>query len=221
MESSRDVTAVSSNIGGDDIIEETIPDADDSPSIRNRIACKTGHILNNLTSSVWYSYALLYFQNVVGLYAVTVGIIFFISQILMAASFLVISFGRDKRLWNSFAAYGRRKARHIVSSAGILFAWPLTFTPCLFCGDHSSNTDLGAYYLPSVALFSICWPLAEVSYYSLMTEIRAESEKDTENSRYAYREFLGQTQIRNFLFSIHCKGQTKRPTLYIVFHCFF
>ena len=183
MESSRDITAVSSNNGGDDIIEETIPDADDSPSIRNRIACKTGHILNNLTSSVWYSYALLYFQNVVGLYTVTVGIIFFISQILMAASFLVISFGRDKRLWNSFAAYGSQKARHIVSSAGILFAWPLTFTPCLFCGDHSSNADLGAYYVPSVALFSICWPLAEVSYYSLMTEIRAENGKDTETSR--------------------------------------
>lgn len=183
MESSRDITALSSNNGGDDIIEETIPDADDSPSIRNRIACKTGHVLNNLTSSVWYSYALLYFQNVVGLSSVTVGIIFFTSQILMAASFIVISFGRDNRLWNSFAAYGRRKARHIVSSAGILFAWPLTFTPCLFCGDHSSDADLGAYYVPSVALFSICWPLAEVSYYSLVTEIRAENGKDSETSR--------------------------------------
>ncbi|KAJ7363320.1 Major facilitator super domain-containing protein 12 [Desmophyllum pertusum] len=184
MESSRDITAVSpsNNGGGDDIIEETIPDAD-SPSIRNRIACKTGHILNNLTSSVWYSYALLYLQNVVGLSALSVGIIFFISQTLMAVSFLVISFGHDKRLWKSFSPYGRRKARHIIGSAGVLLAWPFAFIPCLFCEDHSSNIKLGAYYLLSAALFSICWPLTEISYYSLMTEIRAENGKDSETSR--------------------------------------
>lgn len=191
MESARDIhTAASSNNGGDDIIEETNPDADDSPSIRNRIACKTGHILNNLTSSVWYSYALLYFQNVVGLSPVTVGIIFFISQTLMAVSFLVTSLGREKRFWNSFSSYGKRKARHVVGSAGILLAWPYTFTPCLFCGDHNSDVGLGAYYLPSVALFSICWPLAEVSYYSLMTEVRAENGKDTETSRFVYQAIL-------------------------------
>ena len=185
METPRDFhAAISSNNGGDDIIEETNPDADDSPSIRNRIACKTRHILNNLTSSVWYSYALLYFQNVVGFSPVIVGIIFFISQTLMAASFFATSFGHTKRFrWRSFSSYGGRKAKHIVGSAGVLLSWPYVFTPCLFCGHHSSDVELSAYYLPTVALFSICWPLAEVSYYSLMTEIRAENGKDTETSR--------------------------------------
>lgn len=182
MESSRDITAASSNNGGDDITEETTPDAD-SASIRNRIACKTGHILNNLTSSVWYSYALLYFQDVVGLSATTAGMIFCISQIIMAASSLVISFGHDKRMWKPFSPYGRRKAWHIIGSAGVLFSWPFIFIPCLFCEDHSSNVLLGAYYLLAAALYSISWPLAEVSYYSLMTEVRAENGKDTETSR--------------------------------------
>lgn len=199
-------TAVSSNnSGGDDIIEEANPDADDSPSIRNRIACKTGHILNNLTSSVWYSYALLYFQNVVGLSAITVGIVFFISQTLMAASFFVTTFGHDGRFWNSFSSYGRLKARHIVGSAGVLLAWPYTFTPCLFCADHSSDGELGAYYLPSVALFSICWPLAEVSYYSLMTEIRAENGKDTETSRLVCQGYFSRRQIWSFSIFLHCR----------------
>ncbi|XP_022788005.1 major facilitator superfamily domain-containing protein 12-like isoform X2 [Stylophora pistillata] len=184
MESSRDLTAASSNNGAGDIIEETYPSADaDLASIRNRIACKTGHILNNLTSSLWYSYALLYFQHVVGMSAVSAGIIFFISQTLMAGSSLVITLGHDKRLWKPFSPYGRRKAWHIIGSAGVLFSWPFIFIPCLFCEDHSSNVTLGAYYLLSVALFSISWPLAEDSYYSLMTEIREENGKDTEASR--------------------------------------
>ena len=192
MESSRDLTAASSNNGAGDIIEETYPSADaDLASIRNRIACKTGHILNNLTSSLWYSYALLYFQHVVGMSAVSAGIIFFISQTLMAGSSLVITLGHDKRLWKPFSPYGRRKAWHIIGSAGVLFSWPFIFIPCLFCEDHSSNVTLGAYYLLSVALFSISWPLAEDSYYSLMTEIREENGKDTEASRYVGDKLSG------------------------------
>ena len=192
MESSRDITVASSNNGADDIIDEAYPCADaDSGSIRNLIACKTGHILNNLTSSVWYSYALLYFQHVAGLSAVSVGIIFFISQTLMAGSSLLITLGREKRLWKYFSPYGKRKAWHIIGSAGVLFSWPFIFTPCLFCENNSSHVTLGAYYLLSVALFSISWPLAEDSYYSLMTEIREENGKDTEASRYVGDKFSG------------------------------
>lgn len=176
MRSSRDLTPAGNN-GGD----ETIEDDTDSPSTRNRIACKTGHILNNLTSSVWYSYALLYFQKVAGLSPLSAGILFFLSQILMAVTLVVISIGRDKRIWNSFSAYGIRKARHVVGSAGILFAWPFFFTPCLFCEAGSSDFSLGMYYLMPVIFLSICWPLTELSYSSLMKEIRAEN--DPESSR--------------------------------------
>lgn len=212
MESSRDITVASSNNGADDIIEETYPCADaDSGSIRNRIACKTGHILNNLTSSVWYSYALLYFQHVAGLSAVSVGIIFFISQTLMAGSSLLITLGREKHLWKYFSPYGKRKAWHIIGSAGVLFSWPFIFTPCLFCENNSSHVTLGAYYLLSVALFSISWPLAEDSYYSLMTEIREENGKDTEASRYVGDKFSGlwtQLFIISISNSTHCWNYT-------------
>lgn len=177
MASSRDITAVSSNNGVDDITEET------KPSITKRIACKTGHILNSLTSNVWYSYALLYFQNVIGLFPLNVGILFFISQILTAVTLLVINFGRDGRIWEPFSTYGIQKARHVVGSAGILFAWPLTFTPCLFCGAGSSNLALGMYYLIPVVLLSTCLPLAEMGYNSLMKETQKENHKDYETSR--------------------------------------
>jgi len=183
MESSRDITAVSSNNGGDDnITDDTNLDAD-SPSIRNRIACKTGHILNNLTLSVWYSYALLYFQNVAGLSSLSVGIMFFVSHILMAVTSVVIRLGRDERIWKSLSVYGIQKARHVVGSSGILFAWPFAFTPCLFCEAGTSNIALAMYYLMPVVLLSICWPLAELSYASLMKKIQAEVDKDPETSR--------------------------------------
>lgn len=183
MESSRDITAVSSHNGGDDnITDDTNLDAD-SPSIRNRIACKTGHILNNLTLSVWYSYALLYFQNVAGLSSLSVGILFFVSHILMAVTSVVIRLGRDERIWKSFSVYGIQKARHVVGSAGILFAWPFAFIPCLFGEAGTSNIALAIYYLMPVVLLSICWPLAELSYASLMKKIQAEVDTDPETSR--------------------------------------
>ena len=182
MESSRDITAASSHNGGDVFTEEANVGAE-TPSIRNHIACKTGHILNNLTLTMWYSYALLYFQNVVGLYPTSAGILFFISQILTAVTLLVINHGRDRRLWQSFSAYGIRKARHVVGSAIILFAWPFIFTPCLFCEADSSNLALGMYHLVPVVLISVCWPLVEVSCSLLMKEMRTENNKDTAPSR--------------------------------------
>ena len=182
MASSRDITAASINNVGDDFTEETNGD-DEKPSTRNRIACQTGHILNNLTSSMWYSYALLYFQEVAGLFPTAAGIMFFISQILTVGTLLVIRLGRDKRIWNSFSSYGIQKARHVVGSAIVLFAWPFTATPCLFCGDGSSSLELGMYYLMPVVLLSVGWPLTDVSYSKLMKEMRTESGKVPENSR--------------------------------------
>lgn len=182
MASSRDITAASINNVGDDFTEGTNGD-DEKPSTRNRIACQTGHILNNLTSSMWYSYALLYFQEVAGLFPTTAGIMFFISQILTVVTLLVVRLGRDKRIWNSFSSYGIQKARHVVGSAIVLFAWPFTATPCLFCGDGSSSLELGMYYLIPVVLLSVGWPLTDVSYSKLMKEMRTESGKVPENSR--------------------------------------
>ena len=182
MASSRDITAASINNVGDDFTEETNGD-EEKPSTRNRIACQTGHILNNLTSSMWYSYALLYFQEVAGLFPTTAGIMFFICQILTVITLLVIRLGRDKRIWNSFSSYGIQKARHVVGSAIVLFAWPFTTTPCLFCGDGSSSLELGMYYLMPVVLLSVGWPLTDVSYSKLMKEMRTESGKVPENSR--------------------------------------
>lgn len=181
MASFRDTdTAVSSTNGADDITVDT------TPSIRNRIAFKTGHILSNLTLSVWYSYALLYFQNVVTLSPLSAGVLFFISQILMAVTFLVINLGRDERIWKPFSSYGIQKARHAMGSAGILFAWPFAFTPCLFCEADTSHLVLGMYYLIPVILLSICWPLVELSYSSLMKEIRVENDNHYDASRWVY-----------------------------------
>lgn len=175
MTSSRDITAASSASNSDveDISENT------TPSIRNHIACRTGDVLNNLTLSVWYSYALLYLRNVAGLSPTSVGILFFISQILMVVTLIVIYLGYDKQLWMSFTAYGIQKARHVVSSAGILFAWPFAFTPCLICGGRRSNLALGMYYLIPVVLLSVCWQLAELSYSSLRKEIRGGNDSET------------------------------------------
>lgn len=180
MASSRDITATSINNVGDDFVTEEMDGDDEKLSTRNRIACQTGHILNNLTSSMWYSYALLYFQEVAGLFPTTAGIMFFISQILTVVTLLVIRLGRDKRIWNSFSSYGIQKARHVVGSAIILFTWTFTTTPCLLCGD---GVELGMYYLVPVVLLSVGWPLTDVSYSKLMKEMRTENGKTPENSR--------------------------------------
>ena len=169
MAASRDIPAASSNSNVEDTNDDT------RPPIKNRIAGKTGHILNNLTSSVWYSYAILYLQNVAGLSPASVGILFFTSQILMAVTLMVVYLRYDQRLWKPFSAYGIQKARHVVGSAGILFAWPFAFTTCLICGDGRPHLALGMYYLIPVVFLSVCWQLTELSHASLRNEIGAEN----------------------------------------------
>ena len=188
MESSHEMLmAASNNDGADDVTETNVEPQSSSPPITNRIACKTGHVLNELTASVWFSYALLFFQNVAALSPVSSGVLFSLSQLFVAVGMVVVGFSYDKRLWKSFLLYGRRKARHIVGSAGVLLSWPLVFVPCLICKPSISNLGVTAYYLLPVVLFSVCWSLAEASYSSLMLEIQARTNKVSESARYVFR----------------------------------
>ena len=164
--------------GGVNVTHETCrtEDMPETPSTQTT-AYRTGHILNELTTAAWYSYMLIYFQNVVGLSPVSAGLVFLISQLVRAATTFAVGFGFDKHVWRRFAGYGTREARHLFGSAGILFSWPLIFAPCLV--DSTGGPDIGTviYYLLPVLLFSACWPLVELSNASLVAEA-AKRDKD-------------------------------------------
>lgn len=145
------------------------------PPFAQKVTCQTGHILTELTAAAWYTYILIYFQNVVHLSPMGTGLVFLISQVVRAALTVVVAFRFDENLWKRFAVYGTSKARHILGSAGILLSWPLIFGPCLF--DRTGDPEIGTvvYYLIPVLVFSAGWPLVEVSNESIMA-VSAKSD---------------------------------------------
>ena len=141
-----------------------------------KAALQTGNILAELTTAAWYTYVLIYFQNVVSLSPTGTGLVFLISQIVRAGITLALAFGLDKKIWRRFVVHGTGRARHILGSAGILFSWPLVFAPCIF--DSAEDPEIGTviYYLVPVFVYSICWPLVEAGHDAIVAD-RARSDE--------------------------------------------
>lgn len=64
-----------------------------------------------------------------------------------------------------------------MGSVGIALIWPFVFSPCLVCKKDSPDWVPVAYYGVFASLFSVCWPMVEISHLSLMPHI-AKLPKD-------------------------------------------
>ena len=71
-----------------------------------------GHIFNDLCASVWFSYLLIYFHDVIHFDNVLAGYIMLVGQIADALATPFIGFEIDQT--NGCCKYGKRKSWHIV-----------------------------------------------------------------------------------------------------------
>ena len=75
-----------------------------------RLAYGTGHILNDMCASMWFTYMLLFFHNVIQLGNSAAGLIVFIGQIADGIStvFVGVLSDREYDIW-IYRKYGKRK----------------------------------------------------------------------------------------------------------------
>lgn len=151
---------------------------EDKTSLKQKFCYGVGHVFNDLCIQAWFTYLIIFFNKIVKISATGTGYIFLSSQIADAISTPFIGYGCDKSLSKRITKkYGNRKIWHLLGSAGIALIWPFVFSPCLLCNEESPDWVPVAYYCFFAAIFSVGWPMVEISHLSLIPHV-AKRPKD-------------------------------------------
>lgn len=147
-------------------------------SVKQKVCHGVGHVFNDLCIQAWFTYLIIFFNKIVKISATGTGYIFLSSQVADAISTPFIGYGCDKSISKTITKkFGNRKIWHFIGTVGILLVWPFVFSPCLICNEDSPEWVPVAYYGVLAALFSVFWPMVEISHLSLIPHV-AKRPKD-------------------------------------------
>lgn len=146
-------------------------------SNRTKFGFSLGHFFNDMSSSVWFSYSLLFFK--LYLSNSMAGALILVGQVADALATPFIGYYSDKQKCNAQSFFlfrlGRRKFWHMLGTVLLLISYPLVYIyPLLF----PEGTDVFRYfnfhlclYVLMIALFQSSWAMVQVSHVSLITDL--------------------------------------------------
>ncbi|KOX70960.1 Major facilitator superfamily domain-containing protein 12 [Melipona quadrifasciata] len=136
--------------------EERSPLLERKLSTSTKIAYALGHIFNDLTAAMWFSYTLIYFQRVALLEPIVAGALLLLGQIIDAFMTPIFGILVDR--------YLRKKIWHVIGSVMIALSFPVIF------GGFSrpSNAGIMLVYVLSIAVFQTGWAAVQISHLSMI-----------------------------------------------------
>jgi len=144
-------------------------------SIKQKLVFGFGHILNDLCATMWFTYLLLFFQEVLSFSQPTAGYILLIGQIADGASTTFIGYESDRTIW--FCRYTKRKSWHLLGTICVAASFPLLFINCLGCTETASELSKFIYYVPFVIIFQFGWAATQISHLALISDLSV-TERD-------------------------------------------
>lgn len=165
----------------------------DQISLTKKLCYGVGHVLNDLSASMWFSYLIIYFHRIVMFENAASGYMMLLGQIADAVSTVFVGFESDKTE-KGFFNYGRRKSWHLIGVISVLVSFPFMFNLCIAC-ENAPQWYLFYYYAPFVVIFQFGWAATQISHLSLIPQLSTcKNERVALNAiRYAF------TVASNFL----------------------
>ncbi|UJR14092.1 hypothetical protein I4U23_001088 [Adineta vaga] len=166
-------------------MEPIVSDAD-VVSKKTKLAYSVGHVLNDLSASMWFSYLLVFYHRVVNFSNASAGYLLLIGQIADALATTFVGFESDRTRTGLFH-YGRRKTWHLIGVVCVLGSFPFCFNVCIGC----RYSDLWAqfiYYAMFIVVFQFGWSCSQITHLSMINELtHKDGERVALNSyRYAW-----------------------------------
>lgn len=155
-------------------------------SLVKKFSYGVGHVLNDLTASMWFSYLLIYLHRVIGFGNSMAGYMMLIGQIADAIATVFVGFESDRSV-NGFFNYGRRKSWHLFGVFCVVFSFGFMFNLCPTC-QNSEAWARFIYYAPFVVIFQFGWASTQISHLALIPQLtQCENERVSLNAiRYAF-----------------------------------
>lgn len=192
---------INGNVITDDIIKDTkdsiwttdssqelVVDTKNRPAkvrlpLRQRGCYGIGHVYNDLCSSMWFTYTLLYYHMVLGFSNSQAGLLVLIGQVADAVSTPFIGLASDKRNSLQICRYGRRKIWHLIGTICVTVSFPFLFISCLGC-QYTVHSMQMIYYASFIILFQFGWAAVQVAHLSLIPDLTKNPNEKTELSAY-------------------------------------
>ena len=154
-----------------------------------------GHVLNDLSASIWFFYAVLYCQQVLELDEKLTGIIILIGQAVDGMTTPLVGYASD----HTKTFLGARKPWHLFGVVCVAMTFPLVFggcfvgaTPSNFLSDlcllkpwHTTKKTVGIF-VACISIFQIGWASSQVSHLALMPDISQSKKQRTTLSSVRY-----------------------------------
>lgn len=141
---------------------EPIPYQPDVVPLKTKLAYSVGHVLNDLSSSMWFSYLLVFYHRIVMFNNASAGYLLLIGQVADALATTFVGFESDRTRTGLFR-YGRRKTWHLMGVICVLGSFPFCFNLCIDC----SNSGLKAqffYYTMFIVIFQFGWSCSQITH---------------------------------------------------------
>ncbi|XP_048732861.2 major facilitator superfamily domain-containing protein 12-like isoform X2 [Ostrea edulis] len=144
-----------------------------------------GHVLNDLTASVWFSYLIVYFHQVLNFNNNLAGYLMLIGQVSDALFTPFIGYESDNT--KGICGLGRRKSWHLVGTISVACSYPFVFNDCIDCSDAPDWSKF-IYFAPFVVIFQFGWAATQISHLSLIPDLTPDENERVELNglRYAF-----------------------------------
>ena len=139
------------------------------PTFR-KFAYGVGHIFNELCASMWFTYLVLFFHNVVQLDNTTTGVLILIGQCVDAAATPFIGLLCDK-------IHGRRKFCHLIGTIMVTLSFFFFWHTCLLCNDHTPPVAVIVYFSIPIIIFQLGWAAVQISHLSLLPVLTTDENE--------------------------------------------
>lgn len=154
-------------------------------SVGQRLGYSIGHVLNDLTASMWFSYLIIYFHQVKDFNNILSGLLMLIGQVSDALFTPFVGFESDKTV--GMCRMGKRKSWHFVGTLCVIGSFPFIFNKCIEC-ENSADWAQFIYYAPFVIIFQFGWAATQINHLSLITDLTPDEEERVglNGMRYAF-----------------------------------
>lgn len=145
-----------------------------------------GHLGNDLVATMWFSYLLIFFNQVIKLDPVKSGLLLLIGQLTDGLATPFVGQVIDKV--SPFKSFNGKKFWHIVGQALVLISFVfIFFAPTGYNPNQTqegwTKTEVFGFYIPFIVIFQVAWATVQISHLSMTGDLgHTDSERVLLNS---------------------------------------
>ena len=171
--------------------QSTVKDSDSRTPLFQRFSCGVGHVMNDITRQLLFSFRLVFFMDVLGLSAANAGWLILYGLVNQAALSPLTAFLVD-RINIPFLSrkLGRKKSWHLIGTVTEAIVIPLYFSSCFPCQSNGEQWQLMTNVAILGTFLSFAFSLLEIGHLSIIPDIAKDQSEAVELNAWRFAIFI-------------------------------